>query len=362
MEDSDSDSKGLRGEGLGDAATHPTGILALPNEVLAEIFTHHLPAYPLCPPLYGADSPEFLRTICSRWRDLALYTPSLWRAIRLGPHHTLQESKRFQEWVQRSGSSPLSLVVNIANASDEDQSAAVLRLLSDHRRRWEYITLALKPSEVDGLSGSAPLLVRFQLIINTDKNYQTPIRFEDADRLRILSLWNVPRNDDSVRWEQLTCLSLFNVSVLDAARTVALAPNLRCCAFSLGEVTNLDPGTFIEHHRIHTLVLIYFSNTHLDAFVLPALRRLEISGFIDSRDAVDPVKAFVERSRCRLTHLRLADGDGGDSDSDRARSAVASGVFQSALPGTLVATVRRPSEQGREDEDRWITDEYWQQG
>ncbi|KAF7294124.1 F-box domain-containing protein [Mycena chlorophos] len=325
-------------------------ILTLPNEIVAEIFSQYLPPYPTYPSSTGEGSPEFLRTICRRWRNLALHTPSLWRAFQLGLYVTEKEIKRFEEWLQRSGSTPLSLFIDIANANDEDQSAAVLRLLGDNRFRWEYITLALKPSEVACLSGYAPLLVRFKLVINTDEKYQTPIRLKSADRLRFLSLWNVPRNDSSVHWEQLTCMSLFNVSIEDAAHTVALAPNLRCCAFSLREAATYSE-TFIQHSRIDTLILIYFIAPHLDALILPSLRRLEISGYhTPANTGVDSLRGFTNRSRCRLTHLRLVD------PTERVRSEL--DKYQSALPGTLVLTASR-KEQLQEEENWWMTDEYW---
>nr|GAT46456.1 predicted protein [Mycena chlorophos] len=328
---------------------HTHTILTLPNEIIAEIFSHYLPPYPTYPSSTGEGSPEFLRTICRQWRNLALHTPSLWRAIQLGPYETEKDFKRFEEWLQRSGNTPLSLLIDIANANDEDRSAAVLRLLCDNRFRWEYITLALKPSEVAFLSGYAPLLVRFKLIINTDEKYQTPIRLESADRLRFLSLWNVPRNDSSVRWKQLTCMSLFNVSIADAAHTVALAPNLRCCAFSLREAA-ASSETFIQHSRIDTLILIYFITPHLNAFILPSLRRLEIAGYHPPTNTVDTLRDFTNRSRCRLTHLRLVD------PGNKARSELDN--YRSALPGTQVLATRR-KEQLQEEENWWMTDEYW---
>jgi hypothetical protein len=45
-----------------DSYTYP--VLTLPNEIVGEIFVHVLPAYPLCPPLTGPDSPNSLAQIC----------------------------------------------------------------------------------------------------------------------------------------------------------------------------------------------------------------------------------------------------------------------------------------------------------
>ncbi|KAJ7641164.1 hypothetical protein FB45DRAFT_712335, partial [Roridomyces roridus] len=56
-------------------------VLTLPNEITSEIFVHFLPPYPVCPPMTGLDSPTSLTHICRQWREIALATPKLWRAI-----------------------------------------------------------------------------------------------------------------------------------------------------------------------------------------------------------------------------------------------------------------------------------------
>ncbi|KAK6978014.1 F-box domain-containing protein [Favolaschia claudopus] len=56
---------------------------ALPNEITAEIFLQFLPPYPVAPPMLGPRSPILLTKICRQWREVALTTPMLWRAITL---------------------------------------------------------------------------------------------------------------------------------------------------------------------------------------------------------------------------------------------------------------------------------------
>lgn len=58
-------------------------VLTLPDDIVSEIFHHFLPVYPLRPPPYGTDCPTNLTSICRLWRDIALLTPSLWRAIQI---------------------------------------------------------------------------------------------------------------------------------------------------------------------------------------------------------------------------------------------------------------------------------------
>ncbi|KAJ7639452.1 hypothetical protein FB45DRAFT_725271, partial [Roridomyces roridus] len=78
----------------------------LPNEIVSEIFIQCLPPYPICPPFRGLSSPTCLTHICRKWRDIALTTPQLWRAI---PFPASGDYKTPQAWLERSGSCPLSI-------------------------------------------------------------------------------------------------------------------------------------------------------------------------------------------------------------------------------------------------------------
>jgi hypothetical protein len=63
--------------------TYKYPVLTLPNEIISEIFLHFLPIYPRCPLLTGILSPTLLTQIGCKWREIALTTPALWRAIEL---------------------------------------------------------------------------------------------------------------------------------------------------------------------------------------------------------------------------------------------------------------------------------------
>nr|GAT50663.1 predicted protein [Mycena chlorophos] len=177
---------------------------------------------------------------------------------------------------------------------------------------------------------------------------QPPLRLEAADRLRFCSLWNVPQDISSVRWEQLTTLALYNEAPTNAASILPLAANLRCCALLFSANSSHD-GIAIRHPRIETLVLLHYGERDLDALTLPALRHLELSGFSFPSNTADSLSAFVARSRCRLRHLRLVCND--------AVPRLVVDTCRRAVPHTSVLTVRR--EDHRQDEDGWNTEEYW---
>ncbi|KAJ7832824.1 hypothetical protein B0H13DRAFT_1734586 [Mycena leptocephala] len=88
-------------------------ILTLPNEITSEIFIHFLPIYPLRSPIAGILSPTNLTQICRQWREVALATPALWRAMDVilydHLHPFKQEFAIFDIWLSRSCSCPLSI-------------------------------------------------------------------------------------------------------------------------------------------------------------------------------------------------------------------------------------------------------------
>jgi hypothetical protein len=100
-----------------DSYTYP--VLTLPNEITSEIFIYFLPIYPVPPPLIGDLSPTLLTHICHQWREIALATPALWRAISLFGHYLPRN--RISSMLSRSGSCPLSIQMDDPNERDEHE-------------------------------------------------------------------------------------------------------------------------------------------------------------------------------------------------------------------------------------------------
>jgi hypothetical protein len=119
-------------------------VWTLPNEIILEIFIRFLPIYPFCPPLAGLLSPTLLTHICRRWREIALDSPELWRAIQFS-YDGIPSDRQLHIanlWLRRSDS-PLS--IRIAESHDPwavplDLSMA-FSVLVPHRSRWEYLNL-----------------------------------------------------------------------------------------------------------------------------------------------------------------------------------------------------------------------------
>ncbi|KAF7367572.1 F-box domain-containing protein [Mycena sanguinolenta] len=119
-------------------------VLTLPNEIIAEIFVHYIPIYPLCPPAQGFDSPTLLTQICRKWRDIALATPALWRAIFLpDPNIPPTEQGALSDaWLSRSRVYPISLQLNTSFVNLEGKlRAEIPTAIVPYRARLEYLVL-----------------------------------------------------------------------------------------------------------------------------------------------------------------------------------------------------------------------------
>ncbi|KAJ7228040.1 hypothetical protein C8J57DRAFT_1583541, partial [Mycena rebaudengoi] len=131
----------------------------LPAEITSDIFIHFLPNYPLHPPLAGLLSPATLGQVCRRWREIALGTPRLWRAIDI--ELPLDFERLFtaglnilEAWLTRSKNCPLSLSVDTESGGygyNESVSSRLRRLggtISAHSDHLEYLMLNIRSGDL----------------------------------------------------------------------------------------------------------------------------------------------------------------------------------------------------------------------
>ncbi|KAJ7700321.1 hypothetical protein B0H17DRAFT_251208 [Mycena rosella] len=143
-------------------------VLTLPNEIVSEIFVHFLPVYPQRSPLIGPRSPALLAQICRKWRDIALSTPALWRAVRL----TLKKKRRLEQqlrllesYLEHSGSCRLSIELwsNSGDAHSPTRELPFRQTLARHHARWEHLKLYTSTHSLSSIEGPLPLLRCLQI-------------------------------------------------------------------------------------------------------------------------------------------------------------------------------------------------------
>ncbi|KAJ7028556.1 hypothetical protein C8F04DRAFT_62782 [Mycena alexandri] len=287
-------------------------VLTLPNEIVSEIFVHFLPVYPACPPLAGVLSPTNLTQICRKWRELALATPLLWRAIRLAFNSNIplkRQIRKIDMWFSMSGRCPISFEMKGYNLSMESK---VLVALAPHHARWEHLKLDLAYLPHDRLLFTRPMPLLCHLDLgftyeddDEEDEVSAPTLFGEAPRLYSVILDNVAAKRFALPWVQLTSLTL-RAAHRDCAGVLKHTPNLVHCDldFTRGYSTTLPNFTFLH---LESLVLADYnadySRDYMETFVLPALRKLQIAEQLLGPDPRHSLTAFISKSGCKLQKI-----------------------------------------------------------
>ncbi|KAJ6588226.1 hypothetical protein B0H19DRAFT_1366890 [Mycena capillaripes] len=297
-----------------DAYTYP--ILILPNEIVSEIFVHVLPVYPKCPPPIGLLSPYLLCRICREWRNIALATPALWRAISLSLHKTKRFAQKLQlleSSLKRSGSCLLS--IKLISHVPDSELAQFGQKIAGHSTRWEHLELSIPvPCALPDIGLSLPSLRTLKLGAGISSTTST---FLAAPLLRkviiLLGFRDVYRS--IFPWSQLTVVS---VGYITPDQCAHLSNELVNVIYYHFLIDDSDYGELslraITMPRLETLLLGTFSSWMpkrlLDKLTLPALRQLQVpqSPREPEEDAIATIVSLVSRSGCNLQELAIPGG------------------------------------------------------
>ncbi|KAJ7667020.1 hypothetical protein B0H17DRAFT_1336225 [Mycena rosella] len=282
-------------------------VLTLPNELISEIFLHVIPAYPRSPPRYGRRSPTLLTHICRQWREIALATPALWRAILLDGSIPSGEHIRFlASWLSRSGRFPLSIQMtdDFAELTPEE-----LDVILPYRARWEHLRLHIDFYQLLPLEGPMPLVRDLEIRVPRVTIPPFPISYRQLPQLRSATLWDFDYPSGFLPWSQLTSLTLVCKSTSQC--TAVLAETLQLVHCTLVIYTDSGPQLDTKLAHWESLVLIKFVSdsdrptAYLDTFILPALRRLQIPDEFRSPGPVTALGSFISKSECKLQNVHI---------------------------------------------------------
>ncbi|KAK7008209.1 F-box domain-containing protein [Favolaschia claudopus] len=297
-----------------DAYKYP--VLNLPNEIVSEIFSQTLPPYPICPPISGTLSPTHLTHICSKWREIALSNPQLWRAIRVSfwynPIVISRRTELVETWIGRACYGPLSIeldIIGIGSAMPQLHSS-----IFSQRARWEYLKINLNLIDrIFSLTETMPFLRHLELDLNSEPEdgLTTSLILGPAPLLRSAVLAGFAPSFVILPWSQLTSLGLRRAFPEECIPILQCAPNLVHCELHI--VTNED---FIPEEiqllQLESLVITTPENNReefvvINSFIAPALRRLDISRYQLGMSATDTLTSLFSRSGCSLEELRVTD-------------------------------------------------------
>ncbi|KAJ6559856.1 hypothetical protein B0H19DRAFT_1375827 [Mycena capillaripes] len=284
-------------------------VLTLPNELVSEIFIHFLPNYPCCPASIGMFSPTYLTQICRKWREIALGTPALWRAISLSGNSSLADRLgHISTILSRSGSCRLSIQMDEYDDQDTSRGLEVLTAALSHRARCEYLQLHLIQSHHIFVEGRMPLLRRVDLEFEGNS---TKFAFNESPLLCTAILDSAALCNITLPWSQLTSLTLRFIRFENCLPVLQQTTNLVHCELNLFSGAG-SPGQSqgdITIPRLESLTLNSLDEGHftgyLNTFVVPALRRLQVTEIFLYPNPIQSLTAYLSKSGCTPLEIRI---------------------------------------------------------
>ncbi|KAJ7127294.1 hypothetical protein C8R43DRAFT_1134790 [Mycena crocata] len=302
-------------------------VLTLPNEITSEIFMHFLPVYPLCPPFLGLLSPIILTQVCHahQWREIALATPALWRAVTLGwPNRQTgynQPNKLLELWIMRSHTCLLWIHII-------DLPYKFAKILIAHRTRWEFLQV------------NWDVVRDFPVLLANPMSSLRHLELTHNDlltcRLKRFTAWVV------LPWSQLTSLTLTWVFPSASTPVLQQAVGLIYCDVTIISVPEDGREACITLPRLETLVLLGEEWQHavldyMETLVVPELRTLHVLAEFLGADPIHTLTSFIERSGCTLQGLHII-GQG--------RGSTTMNAYREAFPSIPTLKIHGETEDG----------------
>ncbi|KAJ6588168.1 hypothetical protein B0H19DRAFT_1366849 [Mycena capillaripes] len=318
-----------------DDYTYP--VLTLPPEIVSEIFIHLLPTYPRLLPKKCLLPVVKLDQICRQWRQIAFWTPALWRGMSVslpearsrrsigmfGLYGSLTGIPTIMEGevhalnllLQRSGILPLSLAL-VTGFVARDEMAPFIQTVSAHSTSWEHLKLFTSLNHISSIDG--PLLSLRSLAMGLYDEYDrggvglSRTSFNSAPLLRRVMLQRYSAIYDSVLpWSQLTVLIVDEILAEDCGFVLNHTKSLVYFRLTLSGVPPSAPIASLM--RLKTLVLRALVPAHpvnpvpgfVDALTLPALRRLQVSEILLCPNPHSTLRALISRSACTLQKMHI---------------------------------------------------------
>ncbi|KAF9075343.1 hypothetical protein BDP27DRAFT_1315912 [Rhodocollybia butyracea] len=329
-----------------------SGMRRLPNETLLRIFEYVcdenvLQNYPLydsdserstklTPPMTIAHLPTMaVSSVCSRWRELALSSPSLWAGLTVKTLITTFNNQAtsllgfistLDLFLTRSSDWPLRLAVEIRGDTWEIEPIEPISLthLTRHSHRWKIFkhrgTYLL--TDYETLSNlQCPSLT--ELDINSDGYWVASTDldcFEHSPRLRALALNRIPQDKSKIPYHQLDHADFVINSSGALEEVLRKCPSLKSFELQLEHYhsepsLSVIPGTWRditsivirEYHEQSCSELVFPS------FSFPSLNVLQVErlGSIEqmpSKPTDWPGSAFISfvcRSCCMITTFTI---------------------------------------------------------
>lgn len=297
-------------------------IRKLAPELLVEVLKHCVPRlFDFSLPGLGRCTLLQAVGVCRHWRDIMLSTPTLWAAAPLSfslskaLQHRDGRYKMAKLWLERTGASPLSMVINGPIARGID-IGPVFNMFSTSAARWQSLDLVASAVTFQALSSVTdgfPRLGTLSLSRNSadgGESISSLGLFDNAPRLHHLRIYGLITSKFCLPWRQLTELETIYPTIEDALLVLAECPNLYSFSAFISPSDAPAPplvlGMKIQCNQLRRLYLVLEHDRMLDLITAPALLDIRLN-FVGHSNTWNP-RVFTElitRSSCSLEILIL---------------------------------------------------------
>ena len=321
---------------------HDPFIQRLPLELASQVFTFYLPQQPVFVStgpyislLWDASKKSHIKpfnivlgSICQSWRRIAWSTPNLWSIlpIRLHQQNTQSRVDLTLEWLRRSVQIPLDVVVYDSTATSEELTEEnvglwmpLIDIVNGCSSRWRKFTVdapELVCSYIVGNGEATSILECLKFGDTYSRRFSTGFSLTNALPIptELVLSSPVPLRLIVIGWSNLTSVRFTGLYVNECLALLQRACHLTTFLIDqllLGRDEFLPapaPTTHntLEHFDIFGLDEEHTAQQLLDSLILPSLVELSYDSAYNS---LDNVSAFLQRSGCRLTELRITGQD-----------------------------------------------------
>ncbi|KAJ6531144.1 hypothetical protein B0H19DRAFT_1190569 [Mycena capillaripes] len=305
--------------------------LALPLEILAEIFMHSLPNADFVTPNLTA-APLVLCGVCNQWREVAISTPKLWSSLVFDVQLATGAAyvDLYKTWLSRARKTPLSLSLQDREGQNPPDSVRpLLQTIAGLSPQWRNMDVDLGkdlaeflfPSE-GSVKGEFPLLEKLAIGYAIPLG-PLPISFSNAPKLREVFASTYPTVPPmQFPFAQITAFQTYHITLSSCLEILTNAPNLIDGTF---EIENRNASTVspsvISLDHLESLALAgmlvneadILPMTLLECLKTPALKNLTLqfvylygSHTWSHSWSVTPFLSFLSRSSIQLQSLALS--------------------------------------------------------
>ncbi|KAF9072209.1 hypothetical protein BDP27DRAFT_1320915, partial [Rhodocollybia butyracea] len=301
----------------------------LTNEILLHIFEYvceknlvqRYPWFSSWPPPIELTSPAItymptmaVSSVCSRWRMLALSSPSLWANIGVVMPSPLDGTKSFigfadavAQYLERSGDWPLRFMLHIHDTHYNTEQS-FFTSLTQHAHRWKTFAYSGSHSLTDHMTLSE---LQFPLLEELD------IVTWERQEMSLCALATSEVHTSKAPYHQLRHLKLL-YSDSRFMEILHKCPSVE--SLELDDLETYDPehSAHYTSHNITSLSLKskYDLKSYFLCFDLPSLNVIVIDGHEGASDnwPTEPFITFISRSSCMISTFTLRNVSLSDSD------------------------------------------------